>query len=73
MTQQPDSAGVSDLATRRQRVLADRAARKRTENIERLMDDLADAVAADHVAAAITASKRSHPSNGRVYDREAEA
>jgi len=62
-----------DLAARRKRVLANRAAEKRSKNIDRLMDDLADAVAADHVAAAITASKRRHPSGGwQVYDWNAE-
>jgi len=62
-----------DLAARRKRVLAKRAAEKRAKNIERLMDELGDAVAADHVAAAITASKRRHPSGGwQVYDQEAE-
>ena len=61
-----------DLAARRKRVLAKRAAEKRAKNIERLMDELGDAVAADHRAAAITASKRRHPSGGRPYDRETE-
>ena len=67
------NGGVPDLATRRQAVRERLAAKRRTENIDRLMDDLADAVAADHVAAAITASKRRHPSGGwQVYDQEAE-
>ena len=61
-----------DLAARRQAVAERLAAKKRTENIERLMDELGEAVAVDHRAAAITASIRKHPSNGRVYDWAAE-
>ena len=68
----PGSAGVSDLAARRQAVAERLAAKKRTENIERLMDELGEAVAVDHRARTITDSLRRHPSGGRPYDREAE-
>ena len=62
-----------DLAARRQAVAERLAAKRRAENIERLMDELGDAVAADHHARTIAASLRRHPSGGRPYDREAEA
>ena len=61
-----------DLAARRKAVAERLAAKKRAENIERLMDALGDAVAVDHRARTITASLRRHPSNGRVYDWQAE-
>lgn len=63
---------TDELAARRAAVRERLAAKRRAETIERLMDDIAAAVAADHIAAGIEASKRTHPSTPRIYDREAE-
>jgi hypothetical protein len=60
---------TDELAARRKAVLA-RLQAARDEAAARC---LADTAAVDHVGEQIEASKRAHPSNPRVYDREGEA